>query len=117
MRARESQTAPARAARAVARAHWEVLAAVAILVGVLLVIDAASIRQPMLLLSFAPLLFLAFAAVFPLKLEVVAAWIAAFVGFAITSREVRYAGLAYPAIALFVPLFIRILRGRSGSPR
>ena len=104
-------------AGAVARAHWEVLAAVGILVGVLLVIDGASIGEPMLLLSFGPLAFLTFAAVFPLTVEAVAAWIAGFVGFALTSRDARHAGLAYPAIALVIPLLIHRLLRRSGAKR
>jgi hypothetical protein len=115
MRAPESP-AGSSPAGAAARAHWEVLAAVGILVGVLLVIDGASIRQPVLLLSFGPLAFLTFAAVFPLTAEAVAAWIAGFVGLALTSQDARYAGLAYPAIALVIPLLIHRLR-RSGVRR
>jgi hypothetical protein len=99
-----------------ARRHWEVLAAVATLGGVLLVIDAASIRQPALVLSLAPLGFLVFAALFPLTLEGVAAWVAALAGFALTTGDARYAGLAYTGVAVALALIIRnVFRGR-GAP-
>lgn len=99
-------------ARATARAHWEVLAALAILIGVLLVIDAGSLRRPTLALSFAPLVFLVLAALFPVTLEMVAGWMAAFAGLALTSGDTRYAGLAYPAVVIGTLLLVQRRRGR-----
>lgn len=90
----------AQAWRRAARQHWEVLAAAGILTVVLASIDVASIREPALLLSFGPLAFLVCAALVPLTARRLGAWIAAFVLLAVATGEARYAGFAYPAVAL-----------------
>jgi hypothetical protein len=101
-----------------ARAHWEVLTAVAILIFVLVVLDAESIRAPWLVLSLLPLVFLVRAALFPLTVEGAAAWSAALSGFGLTAHDARYAGLAYPAVVLALLLVVRdMLHGRRGARR
>jgi hypothetical protein len=86
--------------RVVVRAHWEVFAAFAILLGVLGVIDTAFVGQAVLLLSLVPLVFLFVAALVPLKKSFVLAWIALLGALALASRDARLLGLGYPALVV-----------------
>ncbi len=87
-------------ARRTASNHWEVFAAVAIMILVVAGIDADAVREPRLVLSLAPVVILVVAALTPITVRQVAAWTAASLIAAAVSGDVRYAGLAYPAIAL-----------------
>jgi len=95
-------------------AHREVLAATAIFVAVLAVIDAAAFQNASVVLSLLPFLFMVVAALVPLTLRWVAAWIGAVVVPAVISGHARYAGLAYPAILVGVLLMAQ-RRRRAGA--
>jgi hypothetical protein len=97
--------------RRTVRAHWEVAAAAGILLGVLTIIDLFAIGDPRLLLSLAPLVGLLAAALFRLTPACVAAWVVGFAAVGLASGEARYAGLAYPAAAAALLLFLQRRRG------
>jgi hypothetical protein len=84
------------------RAHWELLVAASILLGVLLAIDAVFIGRPALALSLAPLLLLVVAALVRLTPRVLMVWIAAFVLLSVDVHDARLVGLVYPAVVLLV---------------
>jgi len=92
------------------REHWEVAAAAAILIGVLIFIDAASLGEPVLALSLLPLVFLVTAAFVPLTPRRAGIWIGCMVLLAFATREIRYAGLAYPALIVWILLIIHRAR-------
>jgi hypothetical protein len=108
--------ASASTALGVVREHWEVLAAAGILVGVLAVIDGAALGQPSLLLSMAPFGFLVYAALFPLTARAIVTWTSVLALAAFWGGVPSYAGLAYPAFGLAIPLALhRMLSARRGG--
>jgi hypothetical protein len=96
----------------VARQHWEVFAAFAILLGVLGAIDVAVLGLAPLLLSLVPLVFLLVAALVPLKKSFVMSWIAVLGVFGLASRDVERIGLGYPALIVLALLLLQPGRRR-----
>ena len=92
------------------RDRWELVAAAIIFIGVLAVIDVVWLRQPGLLLSVAPFAFLLVAALVPLRLRWVGAWIGAFILLALATGRWSYAGLTLPALILALLRAMRRVR-------
>ena len=95
----------------VIRKEWEIAGAAATLLGVLAVIDLAAIHEPRLLLSFAPLVFLLLATVVRITPWRIAIWLALFELIALATGEVRYLGLAYPAVPVALLVLLGGVRG------
>ncbi len=90
-----------------ARRAWEILAASAIFVGVLVVIDAGALHQPELTLSLVPFAFLLVAALVRLSATRVVLWIAGVAVLSVTLRDARYLGLAVPSVLLGLLVLVR----------
>jgi hypothetical protein len=99
--------------RDVVRRHWEVVAAFAILLGVLATIDAGFLKRPALLLSLAPLAFMLVAALVPLTTRIVSIWLLAFAALGLLTRDTTLIGLGYPALIVLVLMSFQ--RRRQGS--
>ncbi len=93
------------------RASWEVAGAAAILLAVLAIIDVGAAGEPRLVLSFGPLVFLIVAALARLTPTLIVSWGAGWVALAATAGDARYAGLAYPAVAVALLLALHRVRG------
>jgi hypothetical protein len=102
MRPRDAASGQGESCRAIGRRHWEVIAAFAILLGVLTAIDTLALGQPVLLLSLAPLVFVLALALVPMTRLLVACWIGAWGLLALWRHDVRLIGLGYPAGIAFV---------------
>lgn len=83
-----------------ASSSWEIVAASAIMIAVLAVLDVFDAREPIILLSLAPLGLLVFASLRRVGPQMLLLWIAAWGAIAALSWQWRYLGLAYPAAAL-----------------
>lgn len=99
--------APDHASATRATNHWELLAAVALLLAVLTVIDTAAIHQPELAFSLCPLVFFVLAAIHSFTLRGVAIWIAGLGAVALLAGDLRYVFLSYPAVVLGALLAVR----------
>ena len=86
--------------RAILRAHWEVIAALGIMVFVLAVLDIVVLHSPKLIIASAPVLFLLHAGLRPLSSRMLLGWYAAFVLLAIVLGNADMIVLAYPGVAL-----------------
>ena len=93
-----------REARAIAYGSWEVMLASAILVVVLVVIDVVWIGQPALVVTLGPFALLVFAALFRITPASAGAWIVGLAVLGAANGYARFAGLAFPAIALVLPI-------------
>jgi hypothetical protein len=80
--------------------HWEVMAAAAVLILVLSVIDVVSLGAPILVLSLVPFLFLVLAALVRLTPQRVLLGVIALALVALATGDRSYLGLAYPAAVL-----------------
>lgn len=87
-----------------------VVVSAGILVGVLAVIDAGALGDPALALSLLPFVFVFVAAIVPLTPQRVGVWLGGIALLAIVTGNLRYAGLAFPAVVLLVLLLVQ--RGR-----
>ena len=92
----------------------EILIAIGILLGVLVVIDAGALAQPALVLSLLPLVFLVALALLPLEPWHVLLWMAGVGIVALVVRQPRYLGLGYPAAIVLVLMLVQ--RRRRGPP-
>jgi hypothetical protein len=90
------------------------MAAAAVLILVLSVIDVVSLGAPVLVLSLAPFLFLVLAALVRLTPRRVLLGVIALALVALTTGDRSYLGLAYPAAVLGVLL---IVQGRAQATR
>lgn len=86
--------------RNVPRAHWEVFAALALMVFVLAVLDVVAIGSPVLVVSCAPLAFLMATALFPPGRWALAGWSGAFAGMALVFRDPAFLGMVLPVAVI-----------------
>jgi hypothetical protein len=96
----------------VLRAHWELMTALATMVGVLAVLEVVSLGRPELVLSCGPVCFLALSALVRVGPAAVASCAVLFVAAALAAGDWRYAALCYPAAVLAaLAVLQRLLRG------
>jgi hypothetical protein len=82
------------------RSQWEIVAAGLLMVGALGFLDIAAIGAPVLLWSCTPFLFLMLASVTHLSPTHAAMWAGVCVLGALIHADLRFVGLAYPALVL-----------------
>ena len=87
-----------------ARRSWEVVTAAGIMMAVLVVLDLFDARQPIIVLSLAPLGLFVIASVRRVSPQMLLLWIAGCGVVSALSWQWRYLGMAYPAAALGVLL-------------
>jgi hypothetical protein len=90
--------------RSEAREHWEVIAALVIMMAVLAILELWQIRRPELLWTMAPLVFLLFSAIRPLTMKSIIIAAAATAIPAAVNRSCVHLGLVIPVLVMGVLL-------------